>query len=69
MKILVFGLLGFAFAPYVPLLAAMIATGFLGTLAGTALLRRVPEARFRIAFRAVLTVLAVDLMRRGFAGL
>lgn len=69
LKILVFGLLGFAFAPYVPLLAAMIATGFLGTLAGTALLRRVPEARFRIAFRAVLTVLALDLMRRGFAGL
>ncbi len=65
LKVVVFGLLGFAFGPYILLLAAMIATGFLGTLTGTALLRRLPEARFRIAFKAVLTVLALDLMRRG----
>ena len=69
LKVLVFGLLGFAFGPYLPLLAAMIATGFLGTLAGTALLKRLPEARFRIAFKALLTLLALDLIRRGLLDL
>lgn len=69
LKVVVFGLLGFAFRPYLPLLAAMIGVGFLGTLAGTALLHRMPERAFRIGFKAVLTLLALDLMRRGLAAL
>lgn len=69
LKVIVFGLLGFAFTPYLALLAAMIATGFLGTLAGTALLKRLPEARFRTGFKIVLTLLALDLIRRGLVGL
>lgn len=65
LKVVVFGLLGFAFSPYVPLLAAMIATGFLGTLAGTAILKRLPERGFRAGFKIVMTLLALDLIRRG----
>ena len=62
LKIVVFGVLGFAFGPWVPLLAAMIATGFLGTLAGTRLLKYLPETRFRLAFKLLLSLLAVNLI-------
>ena len=36
LKIVVFGLFGFAFAPWLPLIAVMIVTGYLGTMAGWA---------------------------------
>ncbi|SMF46698.1 Sulfite exporter TauE/SafE [Tistlia consotensis] len=62
LKILAFGLLGFAFAPWIGLIAAMVATGFLGTLAGTRLLHRLPEATFRLAFKWLMTVLAAELL-------
>ena len=62
LKIVVFGLLGFAFGPWLPLLAAMIATGFLGTLAGTRLLDRLPERAFATGFKWVLTALALNLL-------
>lgn len=62
LKILAFGLLGFAFGPWLGLIAAMTATGFLGTLAGTRLLRRLPERSFRIGFKWVMTLLALQLL-------
>lgn len=64
-KIVAFGFAGFAFGAWLPLLAAMIASGFAGTLLGARMLMRMPEARFRLAFRLLLTVLALDLARRG----
>ncbi len=65
LKVLAFAFAGFAFAPWLPLIAAMIASGYFGTVLGTKLLHRIPEARFRLGFKIVLSVLAVDLMRRG----
>ena len=65
LKVLAFALAGFAFAPWLPLIAAMIVSGFFGTLFGTKLLHRIPEARFRLGFKIVLSALALDLMRRG----
>lgn len=65
LKIAVFGALGFAFAQWLPLVAAMIATGYAGTLWGTALLDKMPEAAFRKGFRILLTLLAIDMVRRG----
>ncbi|NNE83254.1 MAG: sulfite exporter TauE/SafE family protein [Alphaproteobacteria bacterium] len=62
LKILVFGLLGFSFAPWIPLLVAMIVAGFVGTLLGTRLLHWAPEAIFRKALKVFLTVLAVNLL-------
>ena len=62
LKVLAFGLLGFAFADWVPLMAAMIAAGFAGTLLGTRLLHALPEARFRVVFRWLLTALAAQLV-------
>lgn len=63
-KIAAFVAYGFAFSEYVPLLAAMIASGFVGTIIGSALLVRMPERGFRLAFKIIITVLALDLLRR-----
>jgi uncharacterized membrane protein YfcA len=68
-KIAVFGFLGFAFAPWLGLILAMVASGFLGTLAGTRLLGRMPEATFRTGFRLVMTLLAASLLLRGLVSL
>lgn len=62
LKVIVFGFLGFAFGAWVPVMAAMIAAGFLGTLLGTKLLHALPEETFRTAFKWVLTLLALQLI-------
>ena len=49
--------------------ALMIASGFLGTLAGALLLGRMPEETFRTGFRIVMTALAVSLILRGATSL
>lgn len=69
LKILVFGLAGFAFGDWLPMVAAMVATGYLGTRYGSLLLDRMPEESFRKWFRIGLTILALDLVRRGVTGL
>lgn len=65
LKIIVFGIAGFAFWEWVPLVAAMICSGFLGTVYGTKLLDRLPEEQFRKWFRIGISILALDLLRRG----
>lgn len=65
LKVLAFALAGFAFTRWLPLCAAMIASGYAGTLFGTSMLHRIPEANFRLGFRLVLSALALDLIRRG----
>jgi len=69
LKIVVFGIAGFAFWQWVPLVAAMIVSGFVGTIYGTGLLERMPEETFRKWFRIGITLLALDLARRGLMGL
>jgi len=64
LKILAFGLLGFAFAPWLPLVAAMIAAGFLGTWLGRKLLVRLDERLFARLVKLVLTVVAAELVLR-----
>lgn len=68
-KVLVFGLVGFAFAQWLPLVAAMIASGYLGTMTGIGLLRIIPEERFRFMFKLTLTVLGAHMIWRGVAAL
>ena len=62
-KVVVFVALGFAFAEFLPLILAMIASGFIGTALGSRLLVKVPEALFRIGFKVVLSLVALDLLR------
>jgi uncharacterized membrane protein YfcA len=61
-KIIVFGALGFAFAPWAGLILLMIASGFLGTLAGSRLLGRMDEKSFKTGFKWVMTALALNLL-------
>ncbi len=65
LKIIAFAFAGFAFVEWLPLLAAMIASGFAGTAIGSRLLGAMPEAKFRLWFKWLLSVLALDLIRRG----
>lgn len=64
LKMLVFGILGFSFSDWLPLLAAMIAAGFLGTWLGTQLLERLPQDVFDRILKVVLTLVSLDLLRR-----
>ncbi|ATN35962.1 permease [Rhizobium sp. ACO-34A] len=62
LKILAFGLLGFAYAQWAPLLAAMIASGVFGTWVGSRLLDQLPESTFRFSFRIVMTLLSAQII-------
>lgn len=61
-KVLIFGLGGFDYVGWLPLMGAALASGFVGTLLGTRLLKRLDEAFFRQALRWVLTALAMWLV-------
>jgi uncharacterized membrane protein YfcA len=63
-KVAVFVTLGFAFAEYLWLILAMVASGFAGTALGSRLLTRVPERVFRLVFRFLLSAVALELVRR-----
>ena len=67
LKVVVFGLLGFQFAPWLFVLLAMVVSGFLGTLSGRRVLNRIPERRFRAIFQTVITVLALRLIWAAFS--
>jgi uncharacterized membrane protein YfcA len=69
LKIIVFGFVGFAFWEWIPLVVAMILSGLIGTIYGTRILDRMPEESFRKWFRIAITVLALDLLRRGLLGI
>lgn len=68
-KTIGFALAGFAFAPWLPLILLMILSGFVGTLAGAHILNRLPERGFRLAFKLMLTALALDMIYRGIQAL
>ena len=62
LKIIDFGLLGCAFVEWLPLLAAMVACGLVGTWLGHKVLGRLPERTFAWAFRLILSALALRLL-------
>jgi uncharacterized membrane protein YfcA len=63
-KVAVFAAMGFAFRDYLPLILLMVAAGFIGTTIGSHFLTRVPERVFRLAFRVLLSVVALGLIRQ-----
>lgn len=68
LKCIVFGILGFAFGPYIPLLAAMLALGFVGSYLGKLALNKLPEEVFRNIFKWGITLMAVRLLYKGIVG-
>ncbi len=64
-KMLAFAWVGFALTAYVPLIAAMILGGLVGNTWGERTLNRMKEEWFRLAFKIVMTLLAVRLLWTG----
>ena len=62
LKLMVFAALGFVFWPWLLFVLAMVLVGFLGTVVGLKALHRLPERWFRVAFRWVLTALALRVL-------
>ncbi len=65
-KVVVFAFLGFAFTPWIPLLAGILVAGVFGTMIGTRLLGRMEEAFFRKVIKFALTILALNLLAIAF---
>lgn len=68
LKMCVFGLIGFAFTDWLPLIFLMIVGGFAGTWVGLHILKKVPADRFQIIFRLLVTALALRLIWQVFSG-
>jgi uncharacterized protein len=65
LKVIAFTALGFALIEWIPLLALMVGLGFVGTYAGRRLLDRVDESRFQLAFKLIMTALALKILGDG----
>lgn len=61
-KTLIFGVAGFAFATYLPILVSMWLAVIVGTWVGSRLLERVDERSFDLLYRAALTLVALRLI-------
>lgn len=64
MKAVAFGIIGFSFTDWLPLVVAMIASGLAGTVMGTKVLDRMSEATFSFVLKWMLTLIALDLLRK-----
>ena len=61
-RVLVFALLGFSFAPWLWLILGMVIAGILGSWAGTKLRSRIPQVLFQRIFKVLVTVLALRMI-------
>ena len=66
-KTLVFGLLGFAFGPWMVVIAALILAGLAGSWAGRLFLNRISDLSFGRALNVVLVLIALRLIWQGLA--
>jgi len=62
LRVFAFFAIGFSFAPWWPLVAAMVAAGIAGSWVGTRLRHRVPQRNFHQWFRLLVTALAVRMI-------
>ncbi len=68
-KVFVFGLLGFAYGPYLGLIFGMVVSGFVGTVIGKRFLVRMDDAVFHRVLAVILSLLAAKLLVEGGFGL
>lgn len=69
LKIVAFGVLGFAFGPWLGVVALMIGAGVLGTLAGRLVLEKFTDHGFKRVLDILLVLISIRLIWQGVAGL
>ncbi|GEA08296.1 hypothetical protein KUL42_30570 [Alteromonas sp. KUL42] len=62
LKAFVFTFVGFSFTQWAGLIIAMVASGAIGTMIGLKMLKRVPTEKFMLAFKVVVSLLALRLV-------
>lgn len=62
LKAFVYGAVGFSFWQWLPMIVAMVASGALGTWMGINLLKKLPQEKFKLIFRLVLSLLCLQLL-------
>ena len=67
LKLIAFSVIGFAITAYLPLIAVMIASGAAGNWLGEVALHRMPEKKYRLTLKIILTLLALQLLSRAVA--
>ncbi len=68
LRMLAFGLLGFAFTPWLRLIAAMVIAVILGSWVGTRLRSRIPQRNFLFWFKALVSLLAARMIALSIFG-
>lgn len=61
-KIIIFGIFGFAFYAYIPLIILMVVSGFLGSWVGTKILHKIDSKIFVYLLKGMVSVLCVKLI-------
>ncbi|MDA9131913.1 sulfite exporter TauE/SafE family protein [Alphaproteobacteria bacterium] len=68
-KVLIFGLIGFQFGPYMILIIGMLISGFIGTVIGSRFLTKAGGRYFKPVLNAILFLAAARLIWAGVEGL
>ena len=68
-KVLIFGLIGFQFGPYMILIIGMLISGFIGTVIGSRLLTKAGGRYFKPVLNTILFLAATRLIWAGVEGL
>lgn len=69
LKVIVFGLLGFAFGTWASVILSLIVVGLIGTFAGKLVLNRLSDARFGLALNLLLVLISLRLIWNGISTL
>jgi len=68
-KVLIFGLVGFQFGPYMILIIGMLISGFIGTVIGSRFLAKAGGRYFKLVLNTILFLAATRLIWAGVEGL
>ena len=69
LKVVVFGLLGFAYGEWIWVIGMMIAVGLIGTYAGRLVLNRLTDARFGVVLNIFFVLISLRLIWQGVSTL
>lgn len=68
LKVIIFGLLGFAYSAWAFVIIALVIAGVAGTLAGRLVLNRITDHGFKRALDVILVLISLRLIWEGFIG-